>query len=365
MKVVVLRSHQRRGETSIANEYAQVFDGHYAERVIGNLRDADGFCTACGPACIDCRRAYQRRFGQDIAAVVDFPARLPALLENPRDQVPELPRHDILLAINIHEQLLLEVLSRSRQWGTQAVIVPREAPDWIHGSTITTAMALGKTNEIEIAFPKPFCSFNPPPGSRLRDFKDYFHIGYPRVELTLENRKITRAWVHSSAPCGATYFIARWLVGKSLDDDLKFEIISKKWHCYPCTASMKYDNEIGDSILHLAGKYHFSILDPFAENPIEKHDQPVFFAPLGQLLPAPVSLQENVRNLEQAKKVVLAELERQATVSLQQLRAMPTVTAAALNAALLALKQEGKIMSRCQGGAQAGESAGDLLISRP
>lgn len=342
-RIVILRSRDSRGATSVEKEYYQIFDTRYAERVIGNLSDADGFCTSCGPNCIECRRPYQRRFGRQIAAVADFQPRLPYLLENPGDYMRDLPRHDILLAINIHEQLLLEVVSQCEKWGTQGVIVPLESPDWIHGSTIAKARAFCETNGIEIAFPKPFCSFDPPQGSRLRDFKDHFHIGHPEVEIAVENRKIIKAFVHSSAPCGSTYFIARWLVGKSLDEDLKFEIISKKLHCYPCTASMQYDQEIGDSILHLAGKIHFSILDSFQDGLIGKSGRPVFFSPLGMMLPAPVSLQANVQNVEKAKKAIQAELDRQTRVPLKKLRAMKTITAAAMNAALLALKREGKI----------------------
>lgn len=343
MKVVVLRSKPGRHEINAAEEYHQVFDSRYAERVMNNLIDADAFCTACGPACINCRQSYRRRFGAELAGVVEFPAVLPYLLEKPGDYMQALPRHDILLAINIHEQILLEVLNRCGQWGTRGVIVPIESPDWIHGNTISMARGICENNGIEIDFPKPFCSFNPPEGSLLREFKDHFHIGYPRIEITVENRKITKAFVHSSAPCGSTYFIARWLVGRSVDDDLKYEIVAGKLHAYPCTASTQYDPEIGDSILHLAANNHLEMFNNIGNGLIEKPDRPVFLSPHGVILPAPVSAQDNIRNVDAARKAILDELGRHAPLSLHKFEASTVISPAAIYAALLALKRDGKI----------------------
>lgn len=261
MKIVVLRSRRSTDREKTEGNYLEEFDTRYAERVIGNLRGNTGFCDACGDDCISCRNSYKRNYDQDIAAVIDFPAVLPYILENHSEYVPkDVPAHDILLVINIHEQILLEILKNCGNWGTKGVIVPLEAPDWASGAPKAQAYEICEIRNIEISFPKPFCSFNPPKGGVLAKFREYFHIGFPDVDLTTENERIVKAHVNVSAACGATYYIARWLVGRSLKDNLKIEVISKLLHSYPCTASMKWDNDIGDTPLHVAGQAHYKIL---------------------------------------------------------------------------------------------------------
>ncbi len=72
----------------------------------------------------------------------------------------------------------------------------------------------------------------------------------------------------------------------------------------------------------------------------------VFVPSLGKMLPKPMPPQENLRLVEAAKQAILQELEKSPTVSLDKLRAIKTITPAALNSALLALKKEGVLKSR-------------------
>lgn len=261
MKLVVLRSKRIEKPKNGDIDYLQTFNTRYAEKVIGNLKGGADFCSVCGPDCIFCRKPYNRHYDRDIAGIIDFPAVLPYVLESPSDYVPgDIPAHDVLLVINIHEQILLEVLKICKHWGTKGAVVPLEAPHWISGATKVQANEICEQHDIEISFPKPFCSFKPPGGGALDAFRDEFHIGFPDVDLSVENGKITEAHVHVSAACGATYYIARWLVGRSLKDNLEIEVISKRLHSYPCTASMEWDKELDDTPLHIAGKAHYEML---------------------------------------------------------------------------------------------------------
>jgi len=345
MKILVLKS-QRTPDAREPDEYSQEFDTVYAERVIGNLGNDPSFCTACGPDCIACRAAYGRRFGDRIAGVVGFPSVMPYVLEKPEEKVPQaVPRHDILIAIRIHEQILIECLKRCGEWGTRAVIVPLEETGWVSGATIAEGRRICEAQDIEIAFPKPFCSLNPPAGSLLAEFREEFHIGYPNVELRVEDNRIAEANVHVSAPCGATYYIARWLKGKRLDDDLKYEIVSKRLHSYPCTAGMDWDEDLGDTVLHVSGKAHYRILDQLGlKGPADEPETIV--SPLGKAVPRPVPVAENVRNIEEAKAAILDRLGKDEAAPLKALRRMGKITPAALNTALLVLRREGRIVLR-------------------
>jgi len=338
MKILVLRSKRREGEPTPKDAYAQEFTSAYAEKVIGNLKGAGGFCTACGQECIGCRKAYKRSFARDIARVVDLPATLPFLLEKPSRHLPrEIPPHDVLLAINVHEQILVEALKRCSFRGA---VVPIEAPDWVSACARADAEVICRDKGAEISFPKPFCAFDPPAGGVLAEFRRRFHIGRPQVELTVRDGRIERAYVEVSAACGATYYVARGLEGRSLDDDLEHEVVSKRLHSYPCTASMKWDDEIGDTCLHVAAHAHLDILAPLGIRADDEADTVI--SPLGKVVAKPVPTRENIRNIENAKEVILQAVAA-GSVPLQKLLKRPDIPPAAVLSALLLLKQEGKI----------------------
>jgi hypothetical protein len=63
--------------------------------------------------------------------------------------------------------------------------------------------------------------------------------------------RITDAEVVCSAPCGATYFVARNIKGKKVDGNL-VNSIDSLLSAYPCTASTEVDREFDDSIIHRA-----------------------------------------------------------------------------------------------------------------
>ncbi|MBU4212656.1 MAG: DUF166 domain-containing protein [Verrucomicrobia bacterium] len=340
MKIVVLRS--RKFKDKKIGEYHQSFDTHYADRIIGNLSNRCDFCAACEADCLHCRDKYDWRFSENVGKILDFPSVLPFVLEKPGKYVPsDMPAHDVLLVIHIHEQILLEILARCPQWGTKGVVVPLEAPGWVSGAAIRQALEICARNNIEISFPKPFCSFNPPCGGVLDEFRKSFRIGFPDVDLTVENGIIIKARVNVSAACGATYYIARWLVGRAVCEDLKTEVISRRLHSYPCTASMEWDDELGDTPLHVAGQAHYEILSTAQVGTVERA-RPII-TPLGKVLPRPAPVSDNIRNIENAKKVIMAELEIHPQISLEQIKQKEHITPASIHSAILLLKKERKI----------------------
>ena len=347
MNVLVLKSETPPAGQRPQSDYIQQFSGTYADKVIANLVGDKDFCRACGPDCVECREPYARRFGGRIAKVITFPAALPHLLETPGDLVPtDVPPHDVLLAIHVHEQVLVEVARQCSRWGTRGIIAPIEARGWVGGAAQAEAETICRDAGIEIAFPKPFCSLDPPAGSVLARFRREFHVGRPEVRLDVRDGRIERAHVEVSAPCGATYCVARWLEGKRIDDDLRYQVVSKRLHAYPCTASMEWDHDLGDTIMHVAGQAHYAILDPL-EDELQLPPEPdTVVSPMGRTVLKPAPPQENLENVERAKALILEHLASAGTVSLQTLKeADPTTTPAALHTALLVLKQQGRIKS--------------------
>jgi len=176
----------------------------------------------------------------------------------------------------------------------------------------------------------------------LAAFREHFHVGSPEVDLTVEEGTITEANVRISAACGATYCVARWLVGRRIDDNLEIEVISRRWHSFPCTASMHRDPELGgETPLHVAGQAHLAILAPHRR--VAGLEADTVVSPLGRPVRKPVPPRENLERIQEAKESILKRLRDAGSISLRQLRESATANPAAVNSALLLLTQEGLI----------------------
>ena len=203
------------------------------------------------------RKEYNLDFSEDIVDTLTFPATLPAIIDDPVSYLPrDIPHHDILIALAVNEELLYSFLKQFPQ--SRAVIVPIEETHWVSPFAISSIRELCNRNRIEISFPKPFCHFNPS-SPILKDFKKRYKIGIPELQIHTENRVIKELYVKCSAPCGATYYTAQGLKGKSLDDDLIL-VIDKCLSSYPCTAGTELDREFEDSIIHHAVKIQRNVL---------------------------------------------------------------------------------------------------------
>ncbi len=256
MNVLILKSVE---SPPPPGEYTVSMNTAYADRFIGHITNASGFCTACGNNCIACRDGYGLDFSQEIAGVLSFPARLPVMIDDPESYLPrDIPAHDVLVAISVHEELLLSFIDMFPV--SRGIIVPSEAPGWISPYAKKKILEKCAEKHIEVAFPKPFCSFSPRSGILL-EFQEYFRVGKPKLQIHLENNIIRNARVECSAPCGATYYTARGLTGKGLDEDLVM-VIDTMLSSYPCTASTEVDREFQDSIIHQAVKIQRSVLSP-------------------------------------------------------------------------------------------------------
>jgi hypothetical protein len=238
-------------------EYAVTVNTAYAEKVLGQLRGAP--CSACGERCLGCREGYDLDRSRYLAAVYDFPGRLPYLLDDPESYLPEeVPGHDVLLVMGVHEEVLLAFARRFSRAG--GIVVPLEGSDWLSPYIKQCLQELAAERGLELAVPKPFCSFDPGPGL-LQRFRRELRIGRPEVRFSVRGGTVRRAEVACSAPCGATYYVARRLLGRAVDDDLVYTL-DALLSSYPCTAGTEVDREFGDSIIHRAVQLQRELLRP-------------------------------------------------------------------------------------------------------
>jgi len=254
MDITVLRSagSQKPGDT-----YTVRMNTAYSRRFLGHITDRSAYCSSCGDKCITCRKGYDLDFSGSIVEIIEFPAELPVMLDELEEYLPaSLRNHDILIAISVHEEILLSFIENFST--ARGIIVPIEEPWWVSPYAQGRIEGLCRSRGIEIAFPKPFCSFGPSERV-LRDFQKTFRVGKPEIRYEVKNSRIIDAKVLCSAPCGATYFVARNMKGRKVDGDL-VNIIDSLLSAYPCTASTKVDRDFSDSIIHRAVRIQRDIL---------------------------------------------------------------------------------------------------------
>ncbi len=259
MKIFII--HPEKWIPKEVAPFCTVFDDTYAKKVIKHLTDNASVCTGCGDNCINCRNAYHINFSKDIIGVHKIPAELLYYIDDPEKYLPKkLPSHDLLSAINIHEDILLALPKAAKKAGAKGIIVPIEHPDWLTRWARNKVKQICAGLKLECAFPKPFCSLKKNKAHpHIDKFIDYFHIGRPKLEIKVKDNVIKKARVIRSAPCGTTYYVAHKLIGKRLDENID-AVVAKYWHSYPCIASMKMDPELGDTILHKGGYIHYDIV---------------------------------------------------------------------------------------------------------
>jgi len=257
MRILILKSKQ---QSYTKHPFTINMNTAYAKRVIGHLTGSKNLCTACAENCINCRSLYKLDFTESIAGIVEFPSSLPAILEKPEQFLPgSVPMHDFLLSLSVNEEILISFIKTFPY--ARGIIVPIEETGWLSPNAIEVITTLCRDREIEVCFPKPFCSFSPGENQpALYAFRKKFKIGKPEVSIKFRGKIITEVKVNCSAPCGATYYTARCMVGKELSRELIFTI-DKALSSYPCTAGRDYDPQLGDSITHQAVKIQRDILE--------------------------------------------------------------------------------------------------------
>jgi hypothetical protein len=226
-------------------------------RLVVVMSDGD-FSVASGPFELSFDNAYGAgfagHFSGSITGLVKVPAVLPEYLDNARAILPpSLPPHDVLIAINIHDEILMELPAIIASAGGRALIAPREDPawttPWLRDRVSRQCEELG----LEAVFPKPFCSLTEDPAHPVvNQMMNDLKIGRPELKITVRDGVVEKIEVIRSAPCGDTYYVAKKLIGKPVDE--KFEWwAAKYWGSYPCRGSMSFDPDFNDNMQHAAG----------------------------------------------------------------------------------------------------------------
>jgi NAD-dependent dihydropyrimidine dehydrogenase PreA subunit len=183
----------------------------------------------------------------NIVALEEFPDDLPEFIDDPEEYLPtNMPEADLILAVGLSGDINLITPIIAHKTGAKSIIVPIHDPQQLPPGLQHEVEQASKG--LKIVFPRPFCTLQPMGDPYIDEFVEKF--GKPELDFDAE-RFVKKIKVLRGAPCGSTWFIAKKLEGLPADE-AELEA-GNKFHNYPCLASMKEDNQVGDTLMHIAG----------------------------------------------------------------------------------------------------------------
>lgn len=181
----------------------------------------------------------------DIVGIHDFKVKL-ADDEKITDLIPEnIEKADLLISIGLFSDINLIIPEIAKVSCVKSIIMPLSYPKQFPNDLESKIKSM--LPDINIVFPKPFCSLTPQGDQYIDEFCQVF--GKPEVKIDF-NDKINKVEVIRSSPCGATWHVAENLVG--ISTETAESEAGNRLHNHTCLSSMAEIPEIGDSLLHLA-----------------------------------------------------------------------------------------------------------------
>ena len=178
-----------------------------------------------------------------------LPASMPLIVDDPADFLPEdIGGPEIAIAVNLHQDILVDLPKLLGPKGAQALIAPIESPEWIRPGLVHQVTNECSKFGMESAFPKPFCALEARTPV-LRRFCEEYHIGRPEFAIEVQDGRVVAAQVVKGSPCGLTHWVAERLAGQPADDSLEPKA-AELLHLRPCLASMVLDPALGDTVMH-------------------------------------------------------------------------------------------------------------------
>jgi hypothetical protein len=192
------------------------------------------------------------------------PGILPPVIDYPEDYLPaELPPADLILSFAEHPGVAELLPDIARMTGARAVIAAVDSEAWLPRGLARQLRGWLEDMGVVCVTPKPLCSLTGKDYSIGRrqwiEYDDPLiaefarHFGQPELRIIVDpqTRTIVSAEVQRDSVCGCARYVARGLVGLSVDD--AEQEAGLLHHHYPCLASMGVDTDYGDTLMHISG----------------------------------------------------------------------------------------------------------------
>ena len=175
-----------------------------------------------------------RKHGKQYFAmtIVDIDEELPLVLDDTSDYLPADIDCDLVLDFLQHNDLSTDLAALCRKKGIPVIGSGKKLP--------------GKG-----AITPPTCCGLP----RLKGLGHYGeHFGAPEFSVGVEKGIVTKVEVVRGAPCGATWEVAKRLIGHPVEDAARKIGLETQFYCYADPSG--WDPIYGKSPVHFAGKIH-------------------------------------------------------------------------------------------------------------
>lgn len=192
------------------------------------------------------------------------PAVLPLMIDYPEDHLPdELLPADLILSFAELKGVAELLPDIARMTGAQAVIAPVDNEAWLPRGLARQLRGWLEDIGVACVTPKPLCSLTETDyGVARRERIEYRNewiaefarfFGRPELDIAVDaqTRTIVSVEVKRDAVCGCARYVARELVGVSVDE--AEQQAGLLHHHYPCLASMGIDSAFGDTLMHVSG----------------------------------------------------------------------------------------------------------------
>ncbi|MBM3499502.1 MAG: hypothetical protein FJX74_12620 [Armatimonadetes bacterium] len=178
-----------------------------------------------------------------------LPATLPMIVDDPEEFLPEdVGGAEIVIAVNLHQDILVDLPKLLGPRGARALIAPIESPEWVRPGQVHQVTGECSKVGMESAFPKPFCALEPKTPV-LQQFCEEYGVGRPQLRLQVQDGRVIGATVPQGSPCGLTHWVAERLIGRPADETLEPKA-AELLHLRPCLATMVLDPALGDTVMH-------------------------------------------------------------------------------------------------------------------
>lgn len=217
------------------------------------------------------------------------PRALPLVVDDPADFLPPtLSQVDLVLALGETAAVAQLIPDIVKMAGAKAVIAPIDRNESLPPGLVKQLRGWLDDLGVAVAFPKPFCSLTETTYNQLPITVKYDDLtirrfaaefGMPRFKVLVDDdRRIYGVTVERESACGCAAFVARGLMGRSVDE-AEYEA-GMLHHHYPCLASMNQDADYKDTLMHVSGH----ILREAIKDQIKDHLEPTpYLRPTGRV----------------------------------------------------------------------------------
>jgi thymidylate synthase len=175
-----------------------------------------------------------RRYGKDLfeLEVINIDKMLPLVIDDTSEYLPENISCDLVLDFLKHNDLSTDLAD---------LCLKNNIPVVASGKKIVDKKAIT---------PPTCCGL--PRQDALGNYGEKF--GAPEFEVEIEDGKISAVKVLRGAPCGASWEVAKRLIGHPADDAVRKIGLETQFYCYADPSG--WDPIYGKSPVHFAGKIH-------------------------------------------------------------------------------------------------------------